>query len=234
MIRLGVNVDHIATIREARRSVVPDPVEAALIAEGAGCDGITAHLRQDERHIKRRDIKLLRDLIKTKLNIELSTTEDIVSFIKGIKPDWVCLVPERLEEITTEGGLDIFKQEKEIRRVLPEMKREGIKVTLFIEPDKKVVEKAKELGADAIEINTKSYAVSQGSKNEVGRIIESAKLAKSFGLEVHAGHDLNYRNLDKIREIEEIEEVNIGHSIIARAVFVGLERAVEEMLDMLR
>lgn len=234
MIRLGVNVDHIATIREARRTVIPDPVEAALIAERAGCDGITAHLRQDERHIKRRDIELFREIIKTKLNIELSTTPGIVSFVKRVKPDWACLVPERIEEITTEGGLDIFKQEKELKKVIPELKGKGIKVTLFIEPEKNIVEKAKELGSDAIEINTKSYGLRPDSKREIKRIIESAKRAKSLGLEVHAGHDLNYRNLYRMTEIEEIEEVNIGHSIIARAIFVGLERAVKEMLEILR
>ncbi len=234
MIRLGVNVDHIATIREARKTVVPDPLEAALIAERAGCDGITAHLRQDERHIKRRDIKLLREVIKTALNIELSTTPDIVSFVKRVKPDWACLVPERIEEITTEGGLNIFKQVRQLRRVIPELKGKGIKVTLFIEPDKEIVEKAKELGADAIEINTRSYGLRPNSKKEIRRITESAKLAKSLGLEVHAGHDLNYKNLYRITEIEEIEEVNIGHSIIARAVFVGLENAVKELLEILR
>ncbi|MCK4395501.1 pyridoxine 5'-phosphate synthase [candidate division WOR-3 bacterium] len=234
MIRLGVNVDHIATIREARRTVIPDPVEAALIAERAGCDGITAHLRQDERHIKRRDIELFREIIKTKLNIELSTTPGIVSFVKRVKPDWACLVPERIEEITTEGGLDIFKQEKELKKVIPELKGKGIKVTLFIEPEKNIIEKAKELGSDAIEINTKSYGLRPDSKREIKRIIESAKHAKSLGLEVHAGHDLNYRNLYRMTEIEEIKEVNIGHSIIARAIFVGLERAVKEMLEILR
>ncbi len=234
MIRLGVNVDHIATIREARKTVVPDPLEAALIAERAGCDGITAHLRQDERHIKRRDIKLLREVIKTALNIELSTTPDIVSFVKRVKPDWACLVPERIEEITTEGGLNIFKQVRQLRRVIPELKSKGIKVTLFIEPDKEIVEKAKELGADAIEINTRSYGLRPNSKKEMKRIIESAKLAKTLGLEVHAGHDLNYKNLYRITEIEEIEEVNIGHSIIARAVFVGFENAVKELLEILR
>jgi len=233
MIRLGVNVDHIATIREARGAVAPDPIEAALIAEGAGCDGITAHIRQDERHIKERDIEILRKVIKTKLNIELSTTPKIVSFVKSVRPDWACLVPERIEEITTEGGLNIFKQEKELIRCIPELKGNGIKVTLFIEPEKEIVEKAKELGADAIEINTKSYALKPETKKEIERIAKSAEIAKSLGLEVHAGHDLNLRNLYRITEIKEIEEVNIGHSIIARAVFVGLERAVKEILDIL-
>ena len=234
MVRLGVNIDHIATIREARKTVIPDPVEAALIAERVGCDGITAHLRQDERHIKRRDIELLSRVIKTKLNIELSTTPGIVSFVKKVKPDWACLVPERIEEITTEGGLDIFKQGKKLRKTISELKSKGIKVTLFIEPEKKIVEKAKELCVDAIEINTKSYALKPESKKEMDRIVKSARLAHSLGLEVHAGHDLNYKNLYRITEVKEIEEVNIGHSIIARAVFIGLERAVEELLEILR
>ena len=234
MVRLGVNIDHVATIREARKTVIPDPVEAALIAERVGCDGITAHLRQDERHIKRRDIELLSRVIKTKLNIELSTTPRIVSFVKKVKPDWACLVPERIEEITTEGGLDIFKQGKKLTKTISELKSKGIKVTLFIEPEKKIVEKAKELGADAIEINTKSYALRPESKKEMKRIVKSARLAHSLGLEVHAGHDLNYKNLYRITEVEEIEEVNIGHSIIARAVFIGLERAVKELLEILR
>ncbi len=234
MIRLGVNVDHIATIREARKTVVPDPVKAALIAEKAGCHGITAHIRQDERHINRRDIKILKEEIQTKLNIELSTAPEIVSFVQAIKPDWVCLVPERIEEITTEGGLDIFKQEKELKKVIPELKGESIRVTVFVEPDKNIIEKAKELGADAIEINTKSYALKPNSTDEIKRIMESSKLASSLGLEVHAGHDLDYNNLSRITEIEEIEEVNIGHSIIVKAVFTGLEQAVKEILEILR
>jgi len=234
MIRLGVNVDHIATVREARKAAVPDPVEAALIAERAGCDGITAHLRQDERHIKKEDIKRLRRKIKTKLNIELSTTAEIVSFVREIEPDWVCFVPERIEEITTEGGLDIIKQERILRETIPLFAERGIKITLFVEPEKEIVRKANELGANAIEINTKSYAISHSDTKEVERIRVSARLAASLGLEVHAGHDLNYHNLEPIKEISEIEEVNIGHSIIARAVFTGFERAVKEMLEALR
>lgn len=234
MIRLGVNIDHIATIREARKTIIPDPVEAALIAESAGCDGITAHIRQDERHIKKKDIELLRDVVKTQLNIELSTTPRIVAFVKRIKPDWACLVPERMEEVTTEGGLDIIKLGKKLKKPITELKKRGIKVTLFVEPEKKIVEKAKELGVNAIEINTKSYAEKPESMREFRRVQTAAELAHSLGIEVHAGHDLNYRNLYKIKEIKEIEEVNIGHSIVARAVFVGFERAVKELLHILR
>jgi pyridoxine 5-phosphate synthase len=234
MIRLGVNVDHVATVREARKAVQPDPVDAALVAERAGCDGITVHIRQDERHIRKRDVRLLKEMVKTHLNIELSTKPEIVSFVKRIKPDWACLVPERIEEITTEGGLNLFRNTKAIRKAISELKAKKIRVTLFVEPEIKIVERSRELGADAIEINTKSYAERPTSRKERERIVKSASHARSLDLEVHAGHDLNYRNILWIKTVEEIEEVNIGHILIARAVFVGLERAVVEMLQLLR
>ncbi len=234
MIRLGVNVDHVATIREARGTVIPDPVDAALIAERAGCDGITVHIRQDERHIKRRDVKLLREVVKTHLNIELSTSPKIVSFVKKVRPDWACLVPERIEEITTEGGLNLFKNSAVVKRTIEGLKSRGIKVTLFVEPEKNIVERSKEMNADAIEINTKSYGLRPKSRKERARIESAALHAHELGLEVHAGHDLNYRNICWIKTVKEIEEVNIGHIIIARAVFVGLEQAVKEMVTLLR
>jgi pyridoxine 5-phosphate synthase len=234
MIRLGVNVDHVATVREARKTVHPDPVDAALVAERAGCDGITVHIRQDERHIKRRDVKLMREIVKTSLNIELSTRPGIASFVKKVRPDWACLVPERIEEITTEGGLNLFKNTATIKRAIGSLKKSKIKVTLFVEPEIKIVERSKELGADAIEINTRSYAERPESKKERGRIESAASHAHALGLEVHAGHDLNYRNILWIKTVKEIEEVNIGHIIIARAVFVGLEQAVREMITVLR
>jgi pyridoxine 5-phosphate synthase len=234
MIRLGVNVDHVATVREARKTVHPDPIDAALVAERAGCDGITVHIRQDERHIKRRDVKLLREIVKTSLNIELSTRPGIVLFVKKVRPDWACLVPERIEEITTEGGLNLFKNTATIKRAIASLKARKIKVTLFVEPEIRIVERSKELGADAIEINTKSYAERPESKKEKGRIESAASHAHGLGLEVHAGHDLNYRNIFWIKTVKEIEEVNIGHIIIARAVFVGLEQAVREMVTVLR
>ncbi len=234
MIRLGVNVDHVATVREARKTVHPDPVDAALIAERAGCDGITVHIRQDERHIKRRDVKLLREVIKTQLNVELSTKPEIVSFVKKVKPDWACLVPERIEEITTEGGLNLFRNTAAIQRAIRALKASKIRVTLFVEPEINIVERSKELGADAIEINTKSYAEKPESKKERERVRKSAVYAYSLDLEVHAGHDLNYRNIFWVKTVKEIEEVNIGHILIARAVFVGLEQAVKEMVALLR
>lgn len=234
MIRLGVNVDHVATVREARKTVNPDPVDAALVAERAGCDGITVHIRQDERHIKRRDVKLLREVVKTHLNIELSTRPEIVSFVKKVRPEWACLVPERAEEITTEGGLNLFKNSPVIERAIEALKSRKIKVTLFVEPDIAIVERSKEMNADAIEINTKSYGEKPESAKERKRIEKAASHAHSLGLEVHAGHDLNYRNIFWIKTVREIEEVNIGHIIIARAVFVGLEQAVREMITLLR
>lgn len=234
MIRLGVNVDHVATIREARKAIRPDPVDAALIAERAGCDGITVHIRQDERHIKRRDVKLLREVVKTQLNVELSSKPEIVSFVKKVRPDWACLVPERVEEITTEGGLNLFRNTTAIRKAIGELKAKRIMVTLFVEPEIRIVEHSRELGADAIEINTKSYAERPENAKERERIRKSATHARALGLEVHAGHDLNYRNIFWIKTVKEIEEVNIGHIIIARAVFVGLDQAVKEMVTLLR
>jgi pyridoxine 5-phosphate synthase len=234
MIRLGVNVDHVATVREARKAVHPDPVEAALTAERAGCDSITVHIRQDERHIRRRDVELLREVVKTQLNVELSTKPEIVSFIKKVKPDWACLVPERIEEVTTEGGLNLFRNTAAIKEAIAELKARKIRVTLFVEPELRIVKRSKELGADAIEINTKSYAEHPDSRKELERIVKSASHAHSVGLEVHAGHDLNYRNIHWIKTVKEIEEVNIGHCIIARAVFTGLEQAVREMVAILR
>lgn len=234
MIRLGVNVDHVATVREARKALHPDPVDAALVAERAGCDGITVHIRQDERHIKRRDVKLLREVVKTHLNVELSVKQEIVAFVKKVRPDWACLVPERMEEVTTEGGLNLFRNTGAIKKAVTALKARGIRVTLFVEPEIDIVERSKELGADAIEINTRRYAEKPGSKKERERIVRSATRARSLDLEVHAGHDLNYRNILWIKTVEEIEEVNIGHIIIARGVFVGLEQAVREMAALLR
>ncbi len=231
--RLGVNIDHIATIREARGIDSPDPVQAAVFVELAGAYGITVHLRQDRRHIKERDVKLLNATLKTHLNVEISLNKEILEIITSIKPGACCLVPERIEEITTEGGLNIIKFIEPIKKVVKELKENGIKTTLFIEPDEELIKRVPEFEVDAIEINTNKYSECKDITNEVKRIKNAAVLAKSFGLEVHAGHGLNYYNAKPIAEISEIEELNIGHSIIGRAVFVGLERAVKEMIELI-
>lgn len=228
--RLGVNVDHIATIREARGTNYPDPVEAALLAESAGADGITCHIRVDRRHIKERDIKILRELVKTHLNVECSLDKEIGAFLKSVKPDWVCLVPERPEEITTEGGLDVRKVKGEVEKATNEFKGSGIKVTFFIEPEKEIVELSAKLGADAVELNTGSWCDNPTEANFI-KIEEAAQVGITLGLEVHAGHGLNLQNIGDIVEIEEISELNIGHSIIARSLIVGIERAVSEMKE---
>ena len=228
--RLGVNVDHIATIREARGTKYPDPVEAALLAESVGADGITCHIRVDRRHIKERDVRLLRELIKTHLNVECSLDSEIQKFLKSVKPDWVCLVPERPEEITTEGGLDIRKVKEQIKKTTREFKDSGVKVTFFIEPEKELVELSLKLGADAVELNTGSWC-DNPTEGKLQKIEDAAQVGVTLGLEVHAGHGLNLQNVGDIIEIEEISELNIGHSIIARSLIVGIERAVSEMKE---
>ena len=228
--RLGVNVDHIATIREARGTNYPDPVEAAILAESAGADGITCHIRVDRRHIKERDIKILREVVKTHLNVECSLDKEIGAFLRTVKPDWVCLVPERPEEITTEGGLNLMKVSEDVGKATREFRRSGIKVTLFIEPDSKAVELSSKLGADAVELNTGSWCENP-TLEKFRKIEEATQVGITLGLEVHAGHGLNLQNVGYIAEIEEISELNIGHSIIARSLIVGIERAVSEMKE---
>jgi pyridoxine 5-phosphate synthase len=229
--RLGVNVDHIATIREARGTKYPDPVEAALLAESAGADGITCHIRVDRRHIKERDVKLLKELVKTHLNVECSLDSEIQKFLKSVKPDWVCLVPERPEEITTEGGLDIRKVKEKVKKTTAEFKNSGVKVTFFVEPEKELVELSLKLGADAVELNTGSWCDEPTEERKLRKIEDAAQVAITLGIEVHAGHGLNLQNIGDIVEIEEISELNIGHSIIARSLIVGIERAVSEMKE---
>lgn len=228
--RLGVNIDHIATIREARGTKYPDPVEAALLAESSGADGITCHIRVDRRHIKERDINILREVVKTHLNVECSLDKEIGTFLRSVRPDWVCLVPERPEEITTEGGLDLRKVSKEVKEAAHEFKSAGIKVTLFVEPDNEMVELSSKLGADAVELNTGSWC-DEPTEHKLRKIEEAAQVGITLGLEVHAGHGLNLQNIGDIVEIEEISELNIGHSIIARSLIVGIERAVSEMKE---
>lgn len=236
MTRLGVNIDHVATIREARKIDFPDPVQAAVIVELAGAYGVTVHLRQDRRHIKERDVELLKRTLKTHLNVEISLNREILDFIISIKPDACCLVPERVEEITTEGGLNIIKFIEPTKKAVQELKAQGIRTTVFIEPDEELIKRAPECEVDAIELNTSKYSEAKTNadiQKELARIKNAAKLAHSLGLEVHAGHGLNWYNVRPVAEVPEIVELNIGHSIIGRAIFIGLERAVKELLNLL-
>ncbi|UCB57225.1 MAG: pyridoxine 5'-phosphate synthase [Candidatus Omnitrophota bacterium] len=235
--KLGVNVDHVATLRQARRIDVPDPVLAAQICEGAGCDSIVCHLRQDRRHINDKDLDELRKVVKTKLNLEMSCAQEIVDIALRVKPDQATLVPERREEVTTEGGLDAAANKKIVRDVVKTLSSAGIAVSLFIDPEKAQIEAAKATGVECIELHTGRYAnacTGPEIASELATLSESARFARSLGLQVFAGHGLNYENVKEITEINDIEELNIGHSIISRAVFVGLENAVKEMLDLIR
>ncbi len=238
MRKLSVNIDHIATLREARKEVVPDPVQAAVFAELGGADGITVHLRSDRRHIKERDLELLRKTIKTELNLEMASTNEMLVVALRIKPDMITLVPERPEELTTEGGLDVVKYYKTIKPIVEKIIKAGIGLSFFIETDKNQVAAAKKLGAEQIEINTNQYCEkskikNQKSKIELNKIVDKieaiAKYAKNQGLRVHCGHGIDYWNIEPILAIKEIDGFSIGFSIIARAVLVGLKEAVLEM-----
>jgi len=236
MIRLGVNVDHVATVRQARRAQVPDPVEAALLAEKAGADGITMHLREDRRHIQERDVELLRERLKTKLNLEMAVTPAMVAFAETLRPDDACFVPEKREELTTEGGLDIVAHRRKIQDSVKRLQDRGIHMGLFVDPEEKQIETSKEVGADAVEVHTGTYCNAAGAEREKERrtVASAVSLAYRLGLEVHAGHGLDYENVLPIAGIHEIVELNIGHSIIARAVVVGIEQAVREMKALLK
>jgi pyridoxine 5-phosphate synthase len=235
MIRLGVNVDHVATVRQARRGDVPDPVEAALLAERAGADGITVHFREDRRHIQERDVMLLRERAKTKLNLEMAATPVMVEWAEKLRPDDACLVPEKREELTTEGGLDVVAHREKVQQAVQRLQDRGIQVSVFINPARDQIEASKEIGARAIEIHTGTYCNAAGSerKKELEGISTAAALGRHLDLEVHAGHGLNYDNVLPIAGIPEIVELNIGHSIIARAVLVGIDQAVREMKELL-
>jgi pyridoxine 5-phosphate synthase len=235
-VKLGVNIDHIATIREARRTSEPDPVSAAVLAELAGADGITVHLRGDRRHIQDRDVRLLRETIKTRLNVEMAATTEMIKLISVLKPDQVTLVPERREEITTEGGLDVALNVTHLQRSVTLLQEAGITVSLFVDPDLDQIKACQKTGATRIEINTGKYSDSKTAElieSETEKVRNSAQLAARMGLSVYAGHGLTYTNVTRIVEVDEIEELNIGHNIIARASMVGLERAVREMKALL-
>jgi pyridoxine 5-phosphate synthase len=234
--RLGLNIDHIATIRQARRAREPEPVTAALMAELAGAEGITVHLRGDRRHIQDRDVELLRQVIATKLNIEMAATPEMVDIASRVKPDQVTLVPERPDEVTTTGGLDVVLHGNAVRRAVPACRAAGIRVSVFVDAVPEQVEAAAAAGADAVEINTGPYADARETERsaQLTRVAIAAERAESAGLEVLAGHGLNYVNVTPIVRLPHIVELNIGHAIIARAAFVGLDRAVREMVALLR
>jgi len=234
--RLAVNIDHIATIREARKSREPEPIAAALLAELAGAEGITVHLRGDRRHIKDRDLDLLRQVISTRLNVEMGATVEMAKIALQVRPDQVTLVPERPQELTTEGGLDVVLQANAVKDFIRQIRDSGIRVSLFVDADLDQVRKAKTVGAEAIEINTGSYTTAIGAARDdlLRRVAEAASMGRRHGLEVLAGHGLNYINVRPIVAISEIAELNIGHSIVARASLVGMERAVREMVALLQ
>lgn len=231
MIRLGVNIDHIATVRQARRTYEPDPVTAAALATMGGADGITVHLREDRRHIQDRDVLILRQTVHTRLNLEMATAAEIVAFALSVKPDEATLVPEKRQELTTEGGLDVIGQAAEVRAATEKLKAAGIQVSLFIDADIEQVDMAKAVGADAVEFHTGTYADAKGEAQEraLADLRTAAHHAVNAGLHVHMGHGLNYHNIAPVVRIPGVEELNIGHSIVSRAVLVGLERAVRDM-----
>lgn len=234
--RLAVNIDHIATIREARKTDEPEPVAAALLCELAGAQGITVHLRGDRRHIQDRDVELLRRTISTHLNVEMAASPEMVRVAQTIKPYRVTLVPERRDELTTEGGLDVMLHSGNVEKVVRQLLDAGIDVSIFVDPDLDQLRQCQKMRAPRVEINTGKYteAWTRGTwPGEIEKIATAAKAARKMGLTVFAGHGLNYRNIDAITGIPEIEELNIGHSIIARAALVGLERAVREMIELM-
>jgi pyridoxine 5-phosphate synthase len=237
MARLGVNIDHVATLRQARRAPEPDPVHAAVLAELAGAQGITVHLRSDRRHMQDRDVEILKQVVKTRLNIELAATQEMVRTALTVRPDQVTLVPERREEITTEGGLDVVLNSVQIKPTVRSLRDGRIRVSLFVDPDLEQVKQAHRVDAEAVEINTASYADAQDERSQsaaLQKVVDAARLGRKLGLEVHAGHGLTYRNVRPVAILPEISELNIGHNIVARAVLVGMERAVRAMLEAMR
>jgi pyridoxine 5-phosphate synthase len=233
MVRLGVNVDHVATIRQARKAKEPDPVAAAIVAELAGVDQITVHLREDRRHIQERDVRVLREVVKSRLNLEMAATEEMLRFALQLRPDAATLVPEKREELTTEGGLDVDGNRERLTSFVMAFKDVGILVSMFIDPSPAQVKASHRVGANSIEIHTGRYAEARDEAvraAELEKIVDAAKLASRMGLKVHAGHGLDYQNVTKIVEISEVEELNIGHSIVGRACLIGMEKAVRQML----
>jgi pyridoxine 5-phosphate synthase len=237
MARLGVNIDHVATIRQARGGGEPDPVAAAAIAELAGADGITIHLREDRRHIQDRDLRLLRETVRTRLNLEMAATREMIDIALSVKPDICTLVPEKRQELTTEGGLDVRINMQNIAEAVERLQEGEVPVSLFVDPDPDQIKAADKVGADYVEIHTGAFAGAKSWKcqeQELIKIENAVKLAAKLGLGVNAGHGLNYTNIKKVAAIGGIAEYNIGHSIISRAVLVGLDRAVREMVELIK
>lgn len=241
MVKLGVNIDHVATVREARKERNPDPVAAALVAEMAGANGITAHLREDLRHIQERDVRLLRQTVTTHLNMEMAPTAAMVQFALELQPDMVTLVPERRQELTTEGGLDVAGHERELAQIVQNLRAQRILVSLFIDPEARQVRAAQKVGAELVELHTGNFARAfhyesgdESWKAEHSRLVDAATLGHRLGLRVNAGHGLDYQNVSYVSSIPHMEELNIGHSIISRSILVGMDRAVRDMIDQIR
>ncbi|MDH5648215.1 MAG: pyridoxine 5'-phosphate synthase [Gammaproteobacteria bacterium] len=237
MVRLGVNIDHVATLRQARGTLYPDPVQAAIMAEQAGADAITLHLREDRRHIQDRDVEIIKQTLQTRMNLEMAVTEEMIAIARRIQPSDCCLVPERREELTTEGGLDVVNQVSSIKQACESLADAGVRVSLFIDADQKQIIAAKECGAPAIEIHTGHFADARTDaekRREFLRIQQSVVKGLELGLQVNAGHGLHYHNVMDIVAIPGISELNIGHSIISRAIFSGLHDAIKEMKELIQ
>jgi pyridoxine 5-phosphate synthase len=237
MAKLEVNVDHVATLRQARLIDEPDPVQAAVLAELAGCEGIIVHLREDRRHIQDRDLRLLRQTIKTRLNLEMAATQEMLGIASEVKPDLITLVPEKRQELTTEGGLNVQGQKAQLGPFVSQLKEAGLAVSLFVDPDPAQINAAREVGAHWVELHTGVYAEAKAedeAQKHFDGLLDAARHARSLGLRVKCGHGLNYRNIKPFRGRQEFEEFSIGHSIIGRAVLVGMERAVREMLELIK
>lgn len=234
-VRLGVNIDHVATLRQVRKSVEPDPVAAAVAAEMAGADQITVHLREDRRHIQNRDVRLIREVVKTALNLEMAATPEMQEIALALRPDAVCIVPERREELTTEGGLNLVDASPSLGEMVATLKDAGIGVTAFLDPDMKQIHEAARFRFAAVEMHTGAYANAPRHRRdaELKKLKESADAIRHLGMRVHAGHGLNYHNITALLEVPHLEEVNIGHSIVARALMVGMDRAIRDMLHLL-
>jgi pyridoxine 5-phosphate synthase len=235
MIRLGVNIDHVATLREARKAKEPDPVAAAVAAEMAGADQITVHLREDRRHIQNRDVRMIREVVRTALNLEMAATSEMQEIALALQPDSVCVVPERREEITTEGGLNLLDAPPSLGDLVATLKDADIHITAFLSPDLPQIQEAARFRFDAVEIHTGAYANAdrRSIEAEFKRVVEAAEAIRRLGMRVHAGHGLDYHNVTRMLDVPWLEEVNIGHSILARSVFTGLDRAVRDMLHLL-